>query len=72
MTLDVRIWSLLSKGSISEKLEENYQKPAMRGPFSVTLPVNPETGGITLFPVPRGSVRFRAIYCGVRAGPDGS
>ena len=42
----------------------------MRRPFSRTHPVNPETVTSSLFPDPARTVRFRAIYCGVRTGPD--
>ena len=40
--LDDWIRALLTKGSISEKREENQRKPAMRGPFSVDTPVTRE------------------------------
>ena len=67
--LDDRIRSLLRKGSIIEIREEKHQKPAMRRPFLMTGPMNPETGEKTLLTAPAELVGFRLIYCGVRTGP---
>ena len=42
----------------------------MRGPFSVTHRVKPETGEKTLFPAPAELAGIRFNYCGVRTRLD--
>ena len=59
--LDDRIQLNPSKGTISGKCEENNGKPAMRRPFLVTHPINPETGEKTLFLVPSKADGIRLV-----------